>query len=54
MVHLALNEVDDDHIAANWATRSPTRSTSLRPRSRFDVNIAAAEEGSRRSAATGR
>jgi quercetin dioxygenase-like cupin family protein len=30
MVHLALNEIDEEHVAANWGERSATRST--RPR----------------------
>ena len=28
MVHLALNEVDDDHVAAHWASRSATTNTT--------------------------
>jgi quercetin dioxygenase-like cupin family protein len=28
MVHLAINEADDDHDAAEWVRRSPTPNTS--------------------------
>ena len=36
MVHLALNEVDDEHVAVNWGRRSPTRST--RPHLRYSAD----------------
>ena len=41
MAHLALNEVDEDHAAANWATRWPTTSTPPPQRTKISADALA-------------